>query len=261
MKVAATCLLIGWALSGVAQAAPIVVGPGDPSWQVVTTDLSGVPGTGVGSGQFVNGPAVPPVGGGSFNFSVPNGGTSGVQISTGQFAGTLLTSITTLSYSTFYTSIGTSSQVPWLALWVDFQGNGNLLGRLDFEPVYSSLSFGGTQPNIAPGVWQTWDVRNGRFYSGVPGNGLFTLNQITTAFPSARIYNPSAVQGGLRFASGYTSPGDVFNANLDNVTFNALVFDFELVPELDPMGCSLPLAFSGVGLLLAGSRTRRRKLV
>jgi len=85
--------------------------------------------------------------------------------------------------------------------------------------------------------------------------------KIVALFPSAQIFNPSAVQGGLRFASGYTSPGDVFSTNLDNLTFNALVFDFEGAPELDPISSSLPLGFAAVGLLLAGSRTRRRQFV
>ena len=69
--------------------------------------------------------------------------------------------------------------------------------------------------------------------------------------------------GGFRITSGRSNPSDVYNTNIDAITFGVgqseTTYDFELVavPELDASLVSLPLAFSMMSLLLVSQRRRR----
>src|SRR5580698_6405149 len=69
----------------------------------------------VGSiGEMVTGPATPPLGTGSAELStIVGGGGGGVGITTGAFDGTLLSSITSLSYQA-YSAVNNGQQFPYL---------------------------------------------------------------------------------------------------------------------------------------------------
>jgi hypothetical protein len=235
-----------------AGAVPVVIGPGDPRFQIVLTDSTGTPGTGTGTGEFVSGPASPPGGGGSFRFA-PATGDDSVQLRTALFSGTLLSDITALSYSTFATAWN-GAQVPFVSMWIDLNGDTTVDDRVVFEPTYSA------PPNPALNVWQTWDVLAGNVYSLLNPVPLLFSNYVA-ARPSARIIDAAPGLGGFRIASGFGSVGDTFDANVDNLTFGtalgSFTFNFEAsVPELDPAGGALPLCLCA-GLLAALSPRRR----
>lgn len=122
-----------------------------------------------GVANFVQGPGNPPSGCSSIVFNTPNSIDKAFIYNFDQ-VGTLLSSITALSYAT-YQSTGISYQVTGLNLEVDFDGPGSA-GKsvLVFEPVYNT-----NQGNIIANTWQTWDALNGGnaiWWSpqGIPGS-------------------------------------------------------------------------------------------
>ena len=90
---------------------PVVVDQTTTDFQFVFTNATGVPGSGgSGIGSFVKGPDTPPAGSGSVNFQLPNGSHS-VGLQTSLFSGTLLSDITSFSYSTYISSFN-GAQAP-----------------------------------------------------------------------------------------------------------------------------------------------------
>ncbi len=101
-----------------------------------------------------------------------------------------------------------------------------------------------------------------------PGGALFTLADYVTAVAvqfsgNPRIVDPASGVGGFRISSGLSDPSDVYNTNIDALTFGVgqseTTYDFELVavPELDGSLASVPLAFSMASMLLVAQRRRR----
>jgi nitrous oxidase accessory protein NosD len=231
----------------------LVVSPGNSNgWASVSQRTA--------SGSFVNGPPVPPAGVGSFLAStgagnsgpdLPQGGagTGGKNWeTTQQYDNTLLSNIGALRYSTYVSSSPLSSTITSsLQFQVDLDGNGSRDCAMVFEPVYSTISNGGTQPNIAVGVWQNWDAKNGRwwFTATTPGgtfcgqNCFVPFNNIVAAYPSAKIVTwfPLTDGFGTQLVTGQNSAGapwSNFVGNFDRVrvglTNTLTTFDFEPVP-------------------------------
>lgn len=100
-------LVLGlWFGSCAAWSVPVVVDQTTTDFQFVFTNATGVPGSGgTGVGAFVMGPDTPPAGSGSVNFQLPDGDHS-VGLQTSLFSGTLLSDITSFSYSTYITAWG-----------------------------------------------------------------------------------------------------------------------------------------------------------
>jgi|GEM_PF-2929224 len=99
---------------------------------------------------FVSGPATAPAGTGSVHLTKTTNDKYG--IATAQFAGTALSSITQLSYSTYRAS-GTSAQAPSLGFDVDSDttdGDTGYQGRLTYEPYFTQT--------VNTGAWQDWDT-------------------------------------------------------------------------------------------------------
>jgi hypothetical protein len=218
-----------------------IVTPGNMNgWTIYTTDDTGALNTGSGTGNFVTGPATPPLGTGSGHLQTPvGGGDQSVQFRNVGFAGTKIADLTTLSYSTFATAWN-GSQLPYLTIWLS---SGDCLW---FEPAYSAAGAGNGNPNPqadpALNSWQTWNALTGMWYSdnyAGPGSNAVTLAQYLTlaGTPDVTIADAAPGIGGVRVASGFASPGDDFNAYLDNFSIGTAggttTFDFEptAVPE------------------------------
>ena len=116
-----------------------------------------------------------------------------------------------------------------------------------FEPIYSTISNGGTQPNIALNVWQNWDAKNGKwwFTATTPGgtfcgqNCFVPFSNVVAAYPNAKIVTWFALTDGYgtQLVTGQNSAGapwSNFVGNFDRVRIgnnNTLTtFDYEPVP-------------------------------
>ena len=279
----ATALAVLGLLGGVAsrvEADVVVVTPGNlDGWNPVVTDSNGVPngapgalGNPTGNAQFVNGPAGAPLGGGSVNLSTgdgTSGGDGSAQLRDSNYVGTLLSSLTSLSYSTYVTS-NNGQQFPYLSLTISTTGNGTADDQLYFEPPYQTALTGNLslpdQGSTLLYTWQTWNALEGGWWSdnGIGGSGgtdVVSLATYLAAHPDATIVNTSDDLGGVSLKVGYASPGDVFNGYVQNLTIgvsgNDTTYDFEpLSPSVVPEPSSIVL--TGIaGLMGLGYAWRR----
>ena len=193
------------------------------------------------SGAFVNGPATPPAGIGSFEFNIPNNGK--VTLSTSTVAGQPLSGVDAVSYSTYRASSSTmpGNVAPSLNMEICA---GGLVGTtctgyttLVWEPVYAyGTTANGNNP-IVNDTWQTWDAlgHTSTSYTGgwwsthaIPGvpqafNSFVSLAEIQAANPEAVI-----LSFGVNVGHG---PAGTFNGNTDALTLGlndgTTVYSFE----------------------------------
>gem|GEM_PF-1825140 len=221
----------------VGAAGTVTVSPGNMgSWAVTTT--------GSGSGSFVTGPSSPPLGVGSLRLSVGENGNDAAQARNTSYSGTLLSNLTTLSYSTYTSNDGTApttgDQTIYMILNVDYDGNGTQDDLLFFEPEYQNGYTGAvpTQPNNALNTWQSWNALTGGWWSqnntagAGPGANVKPLSAIIAANTGAKIVNASNGAGGVRLVAGFGEGAwDNFVGNVDNlqvgVSGDVTTFDFE----------------------------------
>ena len=264
-------LIAGAVYVAEASAAVVVVTPSSlGDWALYKTDISGIINTGTATAEFVNGPATPPLGTGSAHLMTgPGAGNGSAQMRNSGWAGTRIDALTSLSYSTYATAWN-GSQMPYLTIYLDTDGNGTRDDRLWFEPTYSraSAANGNPNPQADPvlNLWQTWDALDGMWYSDAvpgPGSNAKTLAQYLAVKPNATIVNDAGQGiGGIRIASGFASAGENFDANVDNFTIGTAAgtttYNFELrAPAAVPEPGSFVLA--GLALAGVGAFTRRRK--
>lgn len=184
-------------------------------------------------GSFVTGPGTAPLGNGSAQISVS--GTQRRNLATYQFGGTVLSTITTLKYSTYNPSAGnggSANRSGFLTFNVDFNGSNVFQRRISYVP-----SVNGT---VVQNTWQEWDAFNGGaalwLYSGAtwpgtatPGTTARTWSDILTSYPGVRIL-PSDPWLGIRvgepYADGYTENIDAFRiatgGNITEFNFDSL---------------------------------------
>ena len=209
------------------------------------------------TGSFVVGPGTPPLNFGSYRMTtgagnagpdLPQGGAGQggkVWLTTQQYDNTRLADITQMGFSTYVTASPASSGniiTPTLQFQIDLDGNGTRDSAMIFEPYYSTVANGGTQPNVSLGQWQTWDARGGKWWFnnatvfGCGGCVFPTFNAIIAAYPNAKIltWYPLADGYGTQFVAGQNSAGAPwmnFDGNVDAFTIavNApsTTFDFE----------------------------------
>jgi len=216
-----------------------LVNPTTPNgWSLFATlPGSNTPG-GNGTADYVVGPAVPPLGTGSAHFNTGTNGSQSAQLRNSSWAGTMISALTALKYSTYATAWN-GSQLPYLTIWVDYTGDTVADDRLWFEPAYSTAAY---SPPLVQGppmlnTWQTWDTLQGNWYSDNhfgPGSASKPLTDYLALHPTAKIVNAGAL-GGIRIASGFASVPNVFDANVDafeiSTATSGITYNFE------PAGC------------------------
>jgi hypothetical protein len=229
--------------------APIVGVWASSSTTLVVTpvNLQGWQPTNSGTAQppsFVEGPGTPPLPTGSAQLEVGSDGDSAAQLRHPGYAGTKLSDLTSLSYSTYVQQTGSGGQAPYILLNIDTDNNGSIDDQLFFEPVYQTGTYSGdTVPDqcagvpgcVATGQWQTWDALEGGWWSlnaFTFGPPLVTLDTYITANPDARIVNSVSGLGGLRIVTGFGNPAwNNFKGNVDAFTIGVnnveTVYNFE----------------------------------
>ena len=247
------------------------------NWAFANSDVNGTVGNNsTGSGSMVTGPATPPLGVGSANLATGNGavGGDGAEIlSDTGYAGTLLSSLTSLSYST-YDTLNNGQQFPYLGLEIATGLASTPYDQFFFEPPYQTPTTGNPSlPNqgaTALNTWQSWNALTGGWWdnNGLcnPGSGVQSLATCTSTFVNPTIVNtfgtPGVLDGvgGVQFAVGFASPTDQFNGYVDAFTIGVngadTTFDFEPGAAPVPEPASLILfgtALAGLGLV----RSRR----
>lgn len=230
-----------------ASAATTVVHPGDlDGWQISTIDDGD--GTNTASTAFVTGPATPPLGQGSLQLSLGADGGDAAQAANTRYHGVRVADVGGLSYAT-HVAPGGTGQAPYIILRVDLDNNGTTDDLWFFEPVYQSATFfpSNPQPPVMDDTWQTWDARNGGWWSvnntagAGPGTNVKSLDHLLAAFPEARIVNSAGGSGGLRLVAGFGEgawDNHVGHVDAVHVATSAAddTYDFEPVADRDGDG-------------------------
>jgi uncharacterized repeat protein (TIGR01451 family) len=218
-----------------------VVSPSSPApWQFTTTG-TGTPGP---ASWLAPGFDSPPLGAGSVHLAVGSNGAASAQARNTAYAGTLLSQLEVLSYSTFVDVTGSGGQAPYLNLLIDTDGNGTSDDQLFFEPSYQTGAYAGdpvpNQGTVTPGVWQTWNAMTGGWWAlsaGTGGPPLVTLATYIAAHPTATIVNSSGGLGGIRIVAGLGAGawdnflGAADNVSIDTTTTSLVTYDFETDPD------------------------------
>ena len=243
-------------------AGTVVVSPTNMNgWSFVTVDSNGDPAVNLpytnAVAQMVNGPATPPLGTGSAQLETGAGGGDGAaRLITSSFSGTLLSNITSLSYST-YDTVNNGQQFPYLKLVLS---NGD---AIYFEPPYQTPSAGNSslpdQGATAMNQWQSWNAAAGGWWDdnvGNAGTGVLGLAYYQSLFPGVTI-------DAIKFSVGFADPTDSFNGYVDAFTIGtsagSTTFDFELnAPAPAPEPASLA-SLAMIGLAVGGWATLRHR--
>lgn len=209
----------------------VVVNENNTDWGFLVE--SGTPTSG-----YIQGPATPPLGGGSGSFGL-TGGTDGVAIGTLLHAGQRLDEITLLTYATHQSS---TPQAPALQMNLDYDASDattSWQGRLVYEPYHTQT--------VLAGTWQAWDALavggTGNWWStGTPvvGNAPSaavcvmsnpcTWSELLSAYPNAAIHQGALgallLKAGSGWPAGYAASIDALR--LQNATAD-VTYDFETV--------------------------------
>ena len=218
------------ALAGAAAAATVVVSPGHMDGWGVNNDTCGAATT--GSVAFVNGPATPPAGTGSVQFTVGTNGDSYPTVRQSDYNGVKLSALSAFDYSTYVSHAGSGSQAAYVDLYVDNNNDGVRDDILTFEPVYQT-----GQGTVALNTWQHWNALTGLWWSDSMGGPppLFTLSSYIASHPDARIVNVGG--GGVILGAGCGGAAWTgFVGNADKLTIGVNTYDFEATQPKPPPG-------------------------
>jgi len=186
-----------------------------------------------GTVDFVPGPGVAPLGGGSARLTVD--GTGRASFGTALYKGTLLAAISQLEFGAWVASTG-NPEAPSLQFDVDYNAtdaNTAYQGRLVFIPALPPLE-----------TWVTFDGLAGTWWAtGAPGNvpcsqaTPCTWAQVLANFPNAAIRNDPSQGGNLLLRLGGPITGGA-SVNVDAVAITAsavaTTFDFEPGVSVNP---------------------------
>jgi len=210
-------------LSSASLAATVVVSPADmDGWAFRTPDPD--PNTPANettaTAQFVNGPGTPPLGTGSAQLNVGSNGVSTAQIRNTNYAGTMLSELTALSYSTYVAQNLNGAQAPYLALYLDYNNDNTPDDVILFEPEYQHAYTSAVpdQGDLLLNTWQTWDALAGGWYSTIgtggsgPGVGVKPLSFFFSTTPGTTIVNPQVAADWLSSRAAATQPQSISGA-------------------------------------------------
>jgi hypothetical protein len=248
-----------------AAAATVTVTSGNMGdWAFDNRDAGGTVGANpTAGGGMVTGPATPPLGTGSarlFTGTGITGGDGAEELRNTGYDGVLLSSITSLSYSTYVTSWN-GQQAPYLTLEIapsaGAPADSNL--RLFFEPAYQTPTSGNAslpdQGPVSLNTWQSWNALTGGWWSnaggGTPGTGVISLADYIALHPDAVLANTADGLGAVQLRVGFASAGNQFDGNVDalkiGVSGSDTTYDFEAAPVPEPPAAAL-LAAGLLGL-------------
>lgn len=226
-------------------------GNGIPDITITVTDcnLNGWVKQPIGNSSlgFVNGPDTPPVGNGSLKFYVPAGGIfwpgDFVRLRNGQYTGTKLSTLTELSYETYIEARDTITDIHFIVILSDINGDGTAEHNLVFDPRYQNSNFIiGSMPDQGFSQvheWQRWDaLRGGWYYGGDVTTDpdhegpYFTLAEYLNQYPDATIRNDAAKGGpAIRLTAGGVVFKPNFFGSIDNFMIGVngftTAYDFE----------------------------------
>ena len=181
-----------------------------------------------GTTAFVN--ADSPLNGGALQLATTDDNASKAALYTTLHQGTLVSAVTDLGYQTKTVVQGDPAGDVSYQLGIDLDGSSattNDRTTLVYEPYWQDGGEGDPDP-VVPGVWQTWDVYAGLFWStqsvggftaGSGGPPLYTLTQIKT------VAGPSATVTVVGVNVGTYNPG--YTLLTDGLTFNGTTYDFQ----------------------------------
>ena len=201
----------------------------DSTWGFLA---EGTPGS---TGAYVAGPATPPLGNGSAEFTV-SAATQSHLLGKAMLAGTKLVNLTEFAYSSNQPA---GSVAVALQFNISYSGGAGYQGRLVYEPTYTV--------GTVPAGWQRWDTLGGKWWasntSPAGSNGLCgqaspcTWSQVLTNWPNAQI-NPNPSFGAVLFKLGagpasFTGNVDHLTIGVDDGSGNITVtnYDFENTPQ------------------------------
>jgi hypothetical protein len=208
-------LVAGLAMPALVFAAdPVVVTSVDTQGWSSTETMPG------GSVSFVTDSSAPA---GSGALQLKTDGTNAAKAKYMHAANVALSDVTTLSYQTKQVAGPRSLDNASYQLPVDLDNNGTFDMTLVYEPYYNGT--------VTPGVWQTWNVKDGLFWptkadaslGGTTGGGAyatnFTLQHVLDVYPDAQVL-------GYGVNVGTYNPSTT--ANVDNFVFNDTTYNFEV---------------------------------
>lgn len=191
---------------------------------------------------FVVGPATPPIGEGSGQWSIGTDGDSGQELRFGALDGVPLANVTRLSFWTLVQTdtSGTPVVAVNLSMRIDWNGDGIEDDRIFFEPEYQHAYTVDVpdQGDLLNDEWQSWDALAGGWWSNNdlnfgPGVDVGLLADYVSAHPGCAVVTHTDGSGGTRLNAGYGAPAwSNFVGNADALEIGILgdVFTYDLDP-------------------------------
>lgn len=183
---------------------------------------------------FPTGPTLPPMSEGSGQFNIGALPTSVGKLESAQYSGTLLSSLSTLTYFSYVEYSGFGDDV-YVTLNVDYDGNGTQDDKLYFQPVLQN------GPIQIVEFWKEWDALHGLWWSQNGAAGALktdpkTLVQILTGHAAAKLATGNSIaivaQNETGNASGFQGNIDALKIGFNN---NTKIFDFEAAENLSTL--------------------------
>lgn len=169
-----------------------------------------------------------PLGVGAAKLTTTSDNNSRARLTTSQFSGTLLSSVTEATYRSYVESASNAAGSVSYSIQIDVDGDLTTTSdivSLNHEPYWQD-GLGNPEP-VVQGVWQDWNVLDGKFWARNAGLGfmsdaggppLYSLSDILDIAPNSRVTDVSVYIG---------SYNPSYVTYVDDVSFNGFTFDFD----------------------------------